>query len=172
MPDGRGGSYVLDDFDAIHASPPCQARSSLSSLWPDRVYPELIPATQIALREIGKPYVIENVAGARRVLNNPICLCGSSFGLDVRRHRYFETNWPLMSVPCAHHLHTRRFRSLDRRQKTLAGSAGVHGSTNFKGDFELRCKAMAIDWMTNREITQAIPPAYTQYIGEQLLLAL
>ncbi len=174
---------ILGGFDALHASPPCQAHSSIGKqvrAMGRRLeeYPDLIPQTRELLRATGLPYVIENVIGAP--LRNPIMLCGSSFGLDVRRHRLFETNWPLMALPCAHHWQRPRFRSLDKRRHLksvvpvhgggqLASVVGVHGHLNYSGEQELRKKAMDIDWMSNYELTQAIPPAYTEFIGEALL---
>jgi DNA (cytosine-5)-methyltransferase 1 len=174
------------DFDAIHASPPCQAHSSIAKQIrklgkTQREHPDLVPQTRELLQATGLPYVIENVVGAPLV--NPIMLCGSSFGLNVRRHRLFETNWPLMALPCAHHWQTPRFQSLDKRRglmsvvpvygggqvKGLASVVGVHGHHNYAGERELREWAMDVDWMSPYELTQAIPPAYTAYIGEALL---
>jgi len=93
------------DFDAIHASPPCQAYSRLAARHPEREYPDLIEPTREALQATGKPYVIENVPEAPLI--EPVVLCGSSFFLgtndeqyQLRRHRAFETNWPLMGRSC------------------------------------------------------------------------
>jgi DNA (cytosine-5)-methyltransferase 1 len=161
-------TFPLDGFDAIHASPPCQHYSTVSgrSRKGQRAeYPDLVEPTRQRLEASGVPWVMENVIGAP--LDQPLILCGSSFGLDVRRHRLFETGrWMVPLVPpCAHHWQKPRFRSLDSRQKTLASVIGVHGHSNYAGEFALRCKAMGIDWMTPHELTQAIPPAYTQFIG-------
>lgn len=94
--------------DVIHASPPCQA---LSTQTPDKSkHLNLIPATRDVLVGSGLPYVIENVEGARRSMVDPIRLCGSSFGLDVRRHRYFESNVDLQGVACDHGWQAPRFR--------------------------------------------------------------
>ena len=89
-------------FDAIHASPPCQAFTDLKSMWNAGQHEDLITPLRPLLENTGLPYVIENVEGARSALRDPVTLCGSSFGLKVRRHRLFETNWPLMVPPCAH----------------------------------------------------------------------
>jgi DNA (cytosine-5)-methyltransferase 1 len=154
----------------VHASPPCQGYSTQTAR-PDR-HPRLIGAVRQRLADAGVPYVIENVEGARSELQQPIRLCGSSFGLDVRRHRYFESNVELRGLPCAHDWQLPRFRSLDMsmvRRGRLASVVGVHGHINYPGEFELRCKAMGIDWMTNAELVEAIPPAYTRHVGEQLL---
>jgi len=157
--------YRLEDFAVIHASPPCQASSRLRKLHPDREYPELIPPTRELLLATGLPYVIENVEGAKLV--NPTVLCGSAFNLGVRRHRLFETNFPLMSPGCAHgsqpwpvpvygHTGAAANRGQERRRGRSNGVA------------EWRA-AMGIDWMTRDELAQAIPPAYTEFIGTELL---
>ena len=92
------------EFDVIHAGPPCQAYcKAATSWWPEREWPDLIPATQEALRETGKPYVIENVPGAP--LRNPLLLCGTMFPpLKIVRHRLFECNPPIWfpPYPCSH----------------------------------------------------------------------
>ena len=166
-------TFPLDGFDAIHASPPCQGYSTQTA---DRTkHQRLIGPVRERLRAAGVPYVIENVEGARRELVNPVRLCGSSFGLNVRRHRYFESNLCLMVPPCDHAWQTPRFRSLDIsmvRAGRLACVVGVHGHINYPGEFPLRCAAMGIDWMTNDELVEAIPPAYTEHIGRQLLAAI
>ena len=157
-------------FDAIHASPPCQAHTPLKSLHKDIEYPKLIAPTRELLEATGLPYVIENVPGAPLI--HPFKLCGSSFGLDVRRHRLFETNWPIgLLPPCAHHLHTPRFQNTGtRRRAVLSSVVGVYGGSHFKGDnIAYRSAAMGIDWMTLPELSQAIPPDFTQLIGAQLL---
>ncbi len=181
------GPDVVAGFDAIHASPPCQAHSSIAKqvrkLRPGRYeHPDLVAQTRDLLDATGLPYVIENVIGAPLV--NPIMLCGSSFGLDVRRHRLFELGgFSCMAMPCAHYWQTPRFRSLDKRRglksvvpvygggqiEGTASVVGVHGHINYTGERELREKAMGIDWMSPYELTQAIPPAYTEYVGQALL---
>jgi DNA (cytosine-5)-methyltransferase 1 len=169
--------YVVEhghEYDAIHASPPCQAHSSIgkqSSQRHGHEYPDLIAPTRAALIASGKPYVMENVIGAP--MQNHIMLCGSSFGLDVRRHRLFECSFPILAPPCAHHLQTPRFRSLDKRHKGLAAVVGVHGHINYAGERAIREAAMGgIDWMSDHGLAQAIPPAYTEHIGGYLMAAL
>ena len=96
--DGRVGWLTIDDFSAIHASPPCQAHSTIT---PDKSkHLNLIPATRDVLNETGLPWIIENVDGAKRELRDPVRLCGSSFGMRVRRHRWFESNVWLMGATC------------------------------------------------------------------------
>jgi DNA (cytosine-5)-methyltransferase 1 len=179
-------TFPLDGFDAIHASPPCQWASALRHLWPDRDHANLIPQTRERLIASGLPYVIENVPQAAPALHQPAMLCGSSFGLDLRRHRLFECHgFALMVPPCAHGWQAPRFEVHDRRAKTLstvisvAGHAtpptrlksviSVHGSSGGKGGVEEWRRAMGIDWMTRDELAQAIPPAYTEHIGHYLM---
>jgi DNA (cytosine-5)-methyltransferase 1 len=163
----------LETFDAIHAGPVCKGYSTVGATarrHHGAEHPDQIPAVRTALWGLRKPYVIENVIGAP--LLQAVQLCGSSFGLDLRRHRLFESNVQLVVPPCKHDWQTPRFRSLDSRmvrRGQLASVIGVHGNTQYAGEFALRCKAMGIDWMTNAELSQAIPPVYTEYIGAQLL---
>lgn len=120
------------------------------------------------LSSAGVPYIIENVVGSP--LKSTIVLCGSMFGLDVRRHRLFELG--LFTAPqpaCDHSMWTPRFRSSDTRMTNLMKVVPVYGSMNYAGDLKLRQCAMGIDWMPNRELTQAIPPAYTRFIGRHLM---
>jgi len=154
------------EFDAIHASPPCQqftayGRSDTRG-WRDN-YLDFLPQTQAALDQYDVPWVIENVPGAP--LRDPMQLCGSSFGLDVRRHRLFESNVPLMSIPCDHAWQTPRFAPASNRsnlRRTV--EVGV-----WRIPLEVQQEAMGMDWTTLRELSEAIPPAYTEFIGRQLL---
>ena len=157
------------NFDAIHASPPCQAYSMTARLH-NRDHPRLIEPTREALVATGKPYVIENVVGAP--LHDPVRLCGSSFGLPIRRHRLFEMvpAVPLFP-PCVHHLNPNPVdvtgggpdfarmarRGVANRKPLNVAHAGA---------------ALGIEWMTRRELNEAIPPAYTEWIGRQLIAAL
>ena len=150
-------------FDLIHASPPCQAYSFATIQHRHNDYPNLVPLTQSLVVGSGRPYVIENVEGAP--LGYSITLCGSTMGLDrLRRHRLFEASWPIMSPGCNHGIlreplsvagHSDQGRSYARR--TLP-----HG-------IAARREAMGIDWMTRDELAQAIPPAYTEYLGRRFL---
>lgn len=182
---------LWDEFDAVSVSPPCQFATSLRSLHPDKEYENLIPQTRELLQATGLPYVIENVERAREHLHDPILICGSMFDpvMDVQRHRLFEANWPLQHPqwPCRHSLWDYRYRSLDQRKKkgsrvvqvhggsqhgreyALRRVVGVHGHENYTGERALREAAMGIDWMTPEELTQAIPPAYAELVGRQLI---
>lgn len=154
------------EFDAIHASPPCQAHSTLKARHRDTHHPDLVDATRALLDVIAVPYVIENVVGAP--LQNPVMLCGSSFGLDVRRHRLFESTVPLMAMPCAHHWQTARFDVYEHGKWIKSPVVRVYGTGGGKAR-EHWADAMGIDWMDDAGLAQAIPPAYTEHIGAQLL---
>ncbi len=150
-------------WHAIHASPPCQ-RWSRKTNDPDS-HPDLLTPTRELLEVSGLPYIIENVPGAP--LDGPI-LCGSSFNLDVRRHRRFETNFPILVPSCAHGVQVPRFTLYDHGKEFLSGVVHVFGTGGGKGR-EHWSEAMGIDWMTDPELADAIPPAYTELIGAQLL---
>lgn len=150
-------------FDAVHASPPCQGYSTKTR--DKSKHPLLISVMRERLRSV--PFVIENVEGARSEMVEPIRLCGSSFGLDVRRHRLFESNWPLVAPPCNHRWQTPRFSVYDHKRHYLARTVPVFGEGGGKAR-EHWADAMGIDWMTDAEMAEAIPPAYTEWIGRQL----
>lgn len=166
-------AHYLDRFDVIAASPPCPRYSSITR---DRDrHPDLIGPVRDALREWGGIYVIENVEGAVRVLDNPVRLCGSAFGLGVRRHRWFESNVWLTPTECFHArqgiplgVYGGHADELDHRRVSDGTSRGIRAHTLEEGS-----EAMGIDWMTEwRDLVDAIPPAYTHYLGTQLLDAL
>jgi DNA (cytosine-5)-methyltransferase 1 len=148
-----------DEFDAIHASPPCQAYSVATR---DKIgHADLVAPVRALLKKTGLPYVIENVPGAPLI--DPVTICGSSLGLKVRRHRLFETNCPLMVPPCAH--------------GQQGQPVGVYGEGSSKGQKRGRkasteaevLEVMGMPWADRKTATQAIPPAYTELIGHQLL---
>lgn len=161
-------AFPLDGFDFIWASPPCQAYCSLRHLHSEKEYPDLVAPTRERLVASGLPYVIENVPGAP--LLKPVMYCGSMFGLRVRRHRLFESNIPLRRRLCQH---WRQGRPIDvsgtggrriRRRKDDHG-----GNTNKPRNLAEARRAIGIDWMDRYGLSQAIPPAYSKYIGEQLM---
>lgn len=159
-------TWPLDGYDAIHASPPCQMFSAYRRKGSKvgASYPNLIPQTRQRLSDV--PYVIENVPGAPLI--SPITLCGSSFGLDIRRHRLFESNVALHAPPCDHRWQTPRFPpATNRTNLRRTVEVGV-----WRIPLEVQQQAMGIDWMTRPELSQSIPPAYTQWIGEQLIAAI
>ncbi len=160
------------EFDVIHASPPCQRycrmyRGLLQSQERAKDHPDLIAETRQALQGTGWPWVIENVEGSP--LHCPVRLCGSSFGLLVQRHRLFEASFLLFAPDCIHSRYAADKPPLHR----LYGHSrvvGCYGHGRGKGDtVGLWSAAMGIDWMTRAELSQAIPPAYTLFIGKQLM---
>lgn len=158
--------WDLDQWDAIHASPPCQAYTTMNGRW-GSASPPLIATLRPLLENTGLSYVIENVPGARSELREPARITGEHVGLRVHRPRLFETNWPLM-VPAP-----------VERQRDAAAVYGkqdgrrlwtrTDGSELRVATLEAASVAMGIDWMTWDEIREAIPPAYTELIGYQLL---
>jgi DNA (cytosine-5)-methyltransferase 1 len=183
------------EFDAIHASPPCQAFSAMTNgRWKDRLkdHPDLIAPTRALLAAARGPYVIENVVGAPLI--NPVMLCGTLFGLQtkagsqLRRHRLFEIHPPLlvMTPQCLHApgasaigvygggQHPQR-----RRYPSTIGVYGHAGGTSKRDYPDMDCfttndrrDAMGIGWMTGKELSQAIPPAYTEFIGKHIMAIL
>ena len=163
------------EFDFIHASPPCQHFTKYKNCRPDipTRYEDLIEPTRKALMASGKPWVMENVVGAP--LRNPIVLCGSMFGLDVRRHRLFEASFELPQMECNHALwEPNRFpggRSRERGHARVKCRGTVEvGRWNIPMDTQRA--AMGIDWIADvRKLSEAIPPAYTEWIGREFLKA-
>lgn len=151
-------------FDAVHASPPCQRYIRSGNV--DRSkHPDLLGPTRTLLEASGLPWVIENVPGAP--MRADVLLCGSMFGLEVRRHRWFESNVSLPPwVPSCDH------------SRPVTGVYGhPHGADGaapgmLPGDLTTWSRAMGIDWMSAPELANAIPPAYTEWIGRQLMTAL
>lgn len=158
------------NFDVIHASPVCQGHSVLNRIH-KRVYFDYIAPLRDALRNTGKPYIIENVQEAP--LYNYLLLCGSMFGLRVQRHRIFECN-PMLIFPPATCNHwgkasgCRHVKGQDKKHRSLKNFAFL---TITGHDFILAdaSKAMGIEWMNQAEISQAIPPAYTEFVGREIL---
>jgi DNA (cytosine-5)-methyltransferase 1 len=153
------------EFDVVHASPPCQAYST--STRDKSRHPALIPELRALLTATGLPYVIENVPGAP--LQAPMLLCGHAFGLPVRRHRLFESNIAMLSPGC--------FCDSDEpigiygdhpEELTHRRPDGTRRGRKARTLTEAR-QAVGIDWMTWPELKEAIPPAYTQFVGQQLL---
>ena len=176
-------TYPLGGFDAYHASPPCQGYIHLKRGELPGEHPLLIEIIRLKLGKTGKPYVIENVPAARAYLENPLKLCGTMFGLPLWKHRYFEifpTFYPLLNT-CNH------------TQGTIQSPLGLidipvycsHGGDSKKGRRPSRAGfrwrpaqgnkvglyAMGIDWalLPRKSLHEAIPPAYTEYIGKYLI---
>jgi DNA (cytosine-5)-methyltransferase 1 len=154
------------EYDFIHASPPCQGYSQLAAMHPMKAatYPKLIEPVRQALRTTGLPYAIENVESAPL---SGVVLCGSMFDLRVergwlRRHRRFETSFSVVQPKCVH---------------GPGPAVGVYGHGGHSGKHRMlkrdeAAEIMRIDWMNRDELAQAIPPAYTRFIGVQLREAL
>ncbi len=170
----------LAAFDAIHTSPPCQHYTVYRNVVKDITarYDDLLEPTRELVRGTGLPYVIENVEGAPLI--DPVTLCGSMFDLDVKRHRLFETNWDLQlpEWPCRHKIWgVRRFpggnkvmRERDGRSRSKALIRGTVEIGTWSIPLKTQKRAMGIDWeITVRELSEAIPPAYTEFIGHQLM---
>jgi len=157
----------LERFDAIHASPPCQAYSRSRFWWnTPKDHPDLLPETRALLERAGRPWVIENVPGAP--MRADVIVCGSMFGLRVRRHRLFEMSpAPDLALvpPCDHSIPAIR----------VYGHCGVHNRPDRWGNGSTIAHwraSMGIRWMGVYGLSQAIPPAYTEMIGRLLLRAI
>jgi len=160
-------TFPLDGFDAIHASPVCKLWSVATPAWARGNHQNQIPQVRARLLAIGVPWVIENVPGAP--LRPDYKLCGCICGLpELRRERWFETSWHgfEMRPPC---IHPPGSVITVAGHGEPSGPRMAHGVIAHKADWE---RAMRIGWMSRDELAQAIPPAYTEYIGKQLIDAL
>ncbi len=171
-------TFPLKGFDAYWASPPCQKFTALKTMHNAKEYPDLLTPTRERLLATGLPYIMENVPGAP-LAGAYIILCGTMFGLGVgdaelRRHRLFEVaGFYILTPQCSHLQQPGRTRTI-----------GVYGTGNGR-DYRRKpasikdktlnfsvaqyCEAMGIDWMIGRELNQAVPPAYSDYIGRELM---
>ena len=156
------------EFDAIHASPPCQASTALTKgTNRGRLYVNLIPATREMFAQIDAPTVIENVQGSD--VRRDLTLCGEMFGLGVIRHRYFELGGWSAEQP-RHRPHRGRVSGYRHGQWFDGPYVAVYGDGGGKGSVPEWQHAMGIDWTDVRKsIAEAIPPAYTEYVGRQLI---
>jgi DNA (cytosine-5)-methyltransferase 1 len=160
-----------DDVAAYVGSPPCKVHTSLK-FFSGAHHLDLIPDTRQRFRASGKPYIIENVPGAPLI--DPVQLCGLVFGLgaecidgwrNLKRHRLFESNIPLIGTP-----------PCDTDHGPVIGVYGVggggHQQHSYKGYAQESRDAMGIDWLPQKYLSQALPPAYTKFLGDQLMRAL
>jgi DNA (cytosine-5)-methyltransferase 1 len=154
--------YPLEGVDAIHASPPCQAYAGLAAK--DGRHPRLIEPVRQKLATSGVPWVIENIEGAP--LHTTFRLCGSMFGLNVRRHRLFETSHLILGPPPCAHGTQKEVRAYYGKKGWLAWAGR---QPLLRGTVEQATADMGINWMTWDELREAIPPAYTEWIGRHLL---
>jgi DNA (cytosine-5)-methyltransferase 1 len=157
-----GVAYTLEDFDAAHTSPPCQLYSKTHRINRSD-FPDLIGPTRELLAQTGLPWVIENVMDAEPELHAPVMLCGEMFGLETYRHRLFETNWEMTAPEHPPHV----------AKNTKMGRAPVPGEYmhvvgNFSGVDKGR-QVMGMPWANRDGLREAIPPAYSEYVGRQLI---
>lgn len=178
--------YVLEmplpkTFDAIHASPPCQRYTAMKSMWNHKgdAHPDLVEPVRNRLVSLGLPWVMENVPGAP--MEHSLMLCGTMFGLgtgeyELRRHRLFETSFPILGPTCQHEKPTIGIygdHARDRRRVNGSKDRGRDIATDEATRIALGKEAMGMPWITRwRSASEAIPPAYTEFIGTQLLAQL
>lgn len=160
---------LFQPWDLIWASPPCQGRTAYKRR-PNHVAPVdtdgEIAAVRYWLRSIEIPHIIENVPGAP--LFNPVELCGSMFGLEVRRHRWFECSFPVLAPSCNHAGQRGDFpQATNRTNRRKTVEVGV-----WRIPLEVQRRAMGIDWMELEELSEAIPPAYSEFLGRAALKAI
>jgi DNA (cytosine-5)-methyltransferase 1 len=176
-----GRVYYLSDFSLIAASPPCEFGSESTPMAYRDKHKNYIPETRSLLQQAGLPYAIENVENVRKHLINPVMLCGTMFGLPIWRHRYFET-WPAIPLSpgsCCHIHRPITVHSGSHTRQTWEPILCTGGADSIKNtkrklirpreSVEVVRWAMEVEWMTQDELTKAIPPAYTKWIGEQML---
>lgn len=167
--DGTVEWLTLSDFDAIHASPPCQGYTALAAVHGNE-WPKLVEPVRDLLEQTGLPYIIENVQGSP--VRRDLTLCGEMFGLAVIRHRYFELGRWTGTAP-EHKPHRGRVAGMRHGEWFEGPYFAVYGNGGGKGTVAQWQQAMGIDWTTDRrEIAEAIPPAYTEHIGRQLIARL
>lgn len=169
-------AWLDDSFDTIHASPPCQAFTAYRRTGRVGDYPDLIAETRELLDATRLPWVMENVQGAP--LDDSVLLCASM--LDpaalIRRHRLFETNWEMQPPwqPCRHRLQAAKLYPGGRSKAKTGSSRGLVRSTMEIGSWDIPLEdqkyAMDVDWdVTLEELSEMVPPAYTEFIGQQLI---
>jgi DNA (cytosine-5)-methyltransferase 1 len=165
--DALNPPFDLARFDFVWASPPCQAHTALKTSWNAKQHADRIPETRALLVASGVPYAIENVVGAP--LRSSIMLCGTHFELgagdaELWRHRHFECSFPVPIRFCRH-----------GERRRVIGVYGGHGRDRRRNvnaqDYPVasRREALGIDWMTGAQLSQAIPPAYSEFIGRAAL---
>jgi DNA (cytosine-5)-methyltransferase 1 len=159
---GSHGAIHRSMIAAVHASPPCQHDSDCQRIQGND-HPDLIAATRDRLLELGVPYVIENVRGAVPKLIDPVMICGPMVGVEMYRHRYFETNWPLEQLAHPPHVHPQVKMG---RSPNLGEYIQAVG--NFSGVQQAR-EVMGMPWANREGLREAIPPAYTSHVGRRLL---
>jgi DNA (cytosine-5)-methyltransferase 1 len=166
----------LQTFDFIWSSPPCQALSTMRHVHNAKPHLNLIPATRALLRAAGKPFVIENVEGARPHLHSPVRLCGSMFDLQapsdagLRRHRLFEASFPLAPPrPCLHRKPTIGIYGAHLRDRRRPTGTNHKSGSNLPWEHGFIAMGVPIGSMTLTELSEAIPPVYARYVAEAFL---
>lgn len=154
----------IEEYDLIHGSPPCQFGSIETPMAYRHKHKNYIPQLRKLLRKSNKPYVIENVENVRSHLVNPVKLCGTMFGLNIWRHRYFEI-WPnvLLITPTCNH---------SKLPVLITGTTRRKIGGRFDYTVQQCTDAAKLHWMVRNELDQAIPPAYTKWLGEQMIMLL
>ena len=151
----------LSSFDAVWASPPCQGYSGHTGDEANKT-PKYIDAMRERLTDNGKPFIIENVIGARDYMQNPVMLCGCMFDLEIRRRRLFESGVNLVAPEHDHKPIV--YTEADRRLYS------VTGHSRHKGTTAIWQRMMGMPWAKRaKELTEAIPPNYSEYLGKQLI---
>lgn len=153
-----------DEFDAVHASPPCYDHTALAAFTGGDGTGWLLAATRRALGGVQCPWVIENVPGAPMRVD--LMLCGGMFGLRTYRHRWFEFGDPMFPPHLEHPPH--RIPTDDHKRRT-GWDAGLHTTVTGNVTLDIASTALGIDWMDVEGLPQAIPPAYTELVGAHLL---
>ena len=157
----------LTGYDFVWASPPCQAHSTLKHLT-GKSYECFIERTREKLKAWGGLYIIENVMGAP--LRHPVRLCGSAFGLNVRRHRIFESNVKLVGVECHHEWYPEPIDvSGTGARRKGARLDGKGGNSRKPLNLKQAQDAMGIDWANRKELSQAVPPSYSEFLATQIM---
>lgn len=172
-------AWIGREFDAVHASPPCQFGSALSNAHnAKRGHRNLIPATRRLLKATGLPYIIENVEAVARAghLIDPIMLCGTMFdlgtnGCELQRHRYFESNVSLSATRFCAHSGGPVVGVYGGHARVRSARHGGRGTRDAwpRGHRAAAAEAMGITWATLAELSEAIPPDYTEFLGRQLV---
>lgn len=161
-------TFDLSGYDLVWASPPCQRYSIGTQRWNPGGWPDLVAPVREMLKASGLPYIIENVPGAP--LENPVRLCGVMFDLRVVRHRLFESN-NLILQP-THNKHRPPIKRPGMTHKSWYQTVAGHGGNSNSYRLEDWQAAMGIDWMNKAELVESIPPAYSEFIGKQMLEAM
>lgn len=156
----------LDGYDLIWASPPCQLWSGLTPTARRRNHLDLIAPIRERLQRTDVPWIIENVYGARGQLRAPVMLCGTMFGMNIWRHRWFELGNcdPFFLLPPCNH---------DGNPIIISGQGSriIDGKRMGRIPLPIKSAAIGIDWMNREEMSEAIPPAYSKFLAEQIMIA-